>query len=283
MRKLGIITTLSFILFILLVSVSPVVAGTAEVRPAEIAPGDAFVVKVAGPSIEAAPKAEMSGNSLDFTSCGTHCFEAIGALGLNTAPGRYPIEVKVGKAVMTVYVNVKPAVFPTVNLTLPEREVILNPEDLARAQKEEELLESIWKKETPRLWAGKFVLPLPTEISTAFGLRRVLNKERISIHKGIDMRGHEGERIEASNRGRVVLARNLFFGGNTVVIDHGMGIYSIYMHLSKFDVSPGEIVLKGQTVGLVGSTGRATGPHLHFSMKLHEISANPVSFTRLPL
>jgi hypothetical protein len=279
-NRVFIFQTTIFLFF--LAAVPNVFAVSAKVLPAKISPGDAFVIRVEG-ATTSVPEAELGGNSLDFTSCGKGCFETIDALGLDAHPGSHKIMVKAGQTDLKVNVTVKRTVFPTITLTLPEREVILGPKDLKRAKREERLMESIWQKETPRLWEGRFILPLPTEVSSPFGLRRVMNGERVSIHKGIDMKGREGQAIRACNNGRVVLARNLFFGGNTVVIDHGTGIYSIYMHLSKFDVRPGEMVSKGQTLGLVGSTGRATGPHLHFSMRVSGISANPVSFTRLPL
>lgn len=283
MKKYGIAIALISALLILVAAPSRVFAFRAEVLPPEIGPGEAFLIRVQDTGMTAAAEIALDRESPRFTSCGRGCFETIRAVGLDTPQGNYPIKVKVGKTVMKVHVMVRRAVFPTINLALPEKKVILSPEDLARARKEEELLESIWRKDSPRLWLGKFVLPLQTVISTRFGLKRILNKERVSIHKGIDMRGRAGQEIRASNRGKVVLVKNLFFGGNTVVLDHGMGIYSIYMHLSKFSVQPGVIVSKGQTVGLVGSTGRATGPHLHFSIKVLGISADPVSFTRLPL
>lgn len=273
---------LSLIFLLLFASAPTAFAVSVKVLPAEISPGDAFVIRVRGADVFA-PQATMGGSSLDFTGCGTGCFEAIDALGLDTRPGSYPVRVKTGKAVFKVDIRVKKTVFPTISLTLPEKEVVLGPKDLARARREEKLLDSIWKKETPRLWEGNFILPLPTEVSSPFGLRRVMDKVRISIHKGIDMKAREGEKISACNRGRVVLARNLFFGGNTVVIDHGTGIYTIYMHLSKFDVKPGEMVSKGQTVGLAGATGRATGPHLHLSVRVRDISTNPLSLVHLPL
>ena len=282
MKKNRIVVIQTSIFFFLLAAIHPVFALSAKLLPAKISPGDAFVIRVEG-ATTSVPEAVVGGKSVDFTSCGKGCFETIDVLGLDTHPGSHRIIVKVGRTNLKVDVTVKRTVFPTITLTLPEREVILGPKDLERAKREERLMESIWQKETPRLWRGKFILPLPTEVSSPFGLRRVMNRERVSIHKGIDMKGREGQEIRACNNGRVVLARNLFFGGNTVVIDHGTGIYSIYMHLSNFDVRPGEMVSKGQTVGQVGSTGRATGPHLHFSMRVSGISANPVSFTRLPL
>ena len=125
--------------------------------------------------------------------------------------------------------------------------------------------------------------PTGTPVSTEFGLNRIMNKKRNSVHTGTDFRGKTGAPVRSINSGTVVLAGDFFFGGNTVVVDHGMGLYSIYMHLSKFNVVKGDKVSKEQTVGLVGSTGRVTGPHLHMSVKLNGVSVNPESLFRLKL
>ena len=99
----------------------------------------------------------------------------------------------------------------------------------------------------------------------------------------MDFRGREGTPVKALNSGTVVFNKDLFYGGNTLIVDHGMGLYSVYMHLSKFTASKGEKVTKGQTVGLVGMSGRATGPHLHLSVKLQGVSVNPESLFKLEL
>ena len=129
-----------------------------------------------------------------------------------------------------------------------------------------------------------FTRPIPdTEISTEFGVKRIMNKKKTSVHRGMDFRGATGTPVKALNAGKVVLADDLFYGGNTLIIDHGMGLYSVYMHLSKINVAHGSRVGKGQLVGLVGSSGRATGPHLHLSVKLNGISVNPESLFKLKL
>ena len=173
--------------------------------------------------------------------------------------------------------------FQTIHLTLPEEKVSPGTEDLERIKKEADLLQSIWEVDSERLWEGDFVLPLENPLSTPFGTKRIINKETISIHRGWTCKGWEGEEIKASNRGRVVLTEELFFGGNTVVIDHGQGIFTVYMHLSDFNVSPGDLVEKNAVIGYVGSTGRSSGPHLHFGVKVAGINVNPVSLTRLKL
>ena len=99
----------------------------------------------------------------------------------------------------------------------------------------------------------------------------------------MDFRGKEGTPIQSLNAGTVVLNQDLFYGGNTLIVDHGMGLYSIYMHLSEFKTAKGDRVNKGQTVGLVGMSGRATGPHLHLSLKLNGVGVNPESLFNLEL
>ena len=158
-----------------------------------------------------------------------------------------------------------------------------SPENQDRAVKEDRLLKRIWSKNTSKKWNSRFVNPTDTEISTEFGVTRIMNKKKTSIHRGIDFRGKKGAQIKAINAGTVVLTDDLFFGGNTLVIDHGMGLYSIYMHLSKFNVATGDRVTGGEVIGLVGSSGRATGPHLHMSVKLQGLSVNPESLLRLKL
>jgi len=154
---------------------------------------------------------------------------------------------------------------------------------MMRAKREDKRLKSICQIVSERLWEGKFILPLENDISTVFGTKRIINQKMISIHRGVDLKGQEGEEVKASNSGRAVLAEELFFGGNTIILDHGQGIYTIYMHLSKFNVKPEDIILKGDIIGFVGSSGRSTGPHLHFGVKVMDINTNPVSLAKLNL
>jgi murein DD-endopeptidase MepM/ murein hydrolase activator NlpD len=126
-------------------------------------------------------------------------------------------------------------------------------------------------------------MPLDTAVSTAYGTRRIFNHKHESIHRGMDLRGTEGAPVHACNAGKVVMTDDLFFGGRTLVIDHGMGIFSLYMHLSGFASAPGDAVNKGDVIGYVGATGRSSGPHLHFGVKVRGISVNPASLMNLEL
>ena len=262
---------------------TPANAFRAEVLPHEIKPGDSFIVKVTSETTSHTPVAYISKKRLHFSSCGESCFIAIGAVTIKTKPGKYTINLKVGKEKRNLTLVVNPSHFPTLNLTLPDDKVFLSSENLKRVKKEEKILRSLFQKISEKLWDGSFILPLENDFSTAFGTKRILNQERISIHKGLDIRGKMGEKVKASNNGRVVLSEELFFGGKTVIIDHGQGIYTLYMHLSKFNVQPNNIITKGDIIGFVGASGRATGPHLHFGVKVFNINTNPISFVKLNL
>jgi hypothetical protein len=263
---------------------TPVNAFHAEVLPHKIKQGDAFIIKVTNvPPSTHPPIADLSEKRLYFSSCGDACFIALGAIEIKTKPGTYNMNIFVGEQKKTLTLTVDPTSFPTLNLTLPDEKVFLSPENLKRVKKEDKKLQSLFHMASEKLWDGRFILPVTNDFSTAFGTKRIMNKKRVSVHRGLDIRGKMGERVEASNHGRVVLAEELFFGGNTVIIDHGQGIYTIYMHLSEFKVQPETIISKGDTIGFVGASGRATGPHLHFGVKVYNISVNPVSLVELKL
>ncbi len=259
------------------------VAFQAEVLPPAINPGDAFIIRVEGANTSQPPVAVLNNKQFHFSSCGQGCFIAVGAVGIETEPGVLIIRLSVGDKKTNLDLAVKHAGFPEVNLTLSDKKVFLGPEDLKRAQRENVKLKSVWRMPSDKLWSGSFILPLENDISSVFGSKRIINKKKISIHRGIDIKGKEGEKVNASNRGRVVLAEELFFGGNTIILDHGNGIFTIYMHLSKFNVRLHDIVSKGGVIGFVGSTGRATGPNLHFGVKVLNISTNPLSLAELAL
>jgi len=253
----------------------------AGVFPAKIYPGDAFMVRVSGLKGATAPSALLNKRALSFSNCGRGCFVAVAAVDLNSGPRTYQVSLRAGKQKRVLRLRVLKGRFQTIHLTLPEEKVSPCVEDLERIKKEADLLQSIWEIDSERLWEGDFVLPLGNPLSTPFGTNRVINNETTSVHRGMDIRGTDGEEIHASNRGLVVLTEELFFGGNTVVVDHGRGIFTVYMHLSDFNVSPGDIIEKDAVIGYVGSTGRSSGPHLHFGAKVAGINTNPISLTRL--
>jgi len=256
-------------------------AAEVEVAPGRVNPGDAFMVRLTGAERE--PVGVHEGGWLNFASCGDGCFVAIGGVDLDVAAGSYEVRISEGGDIMDVALDVLHKEFPVTDITLQPEKVILSPEDEKRAEREERMLGALWAEATERLWQGKFMLPVDKGLSTAFGVKRIMNRVKTSVHKGLDMKGRQGEPVMASNRGRVALTEDLFYGGNTLVLDHGQGIYTVYMHLSKFEAATDDVVEKGDVIGAVGATGRSTGPHLHFSVKVGATSTNPVAFIRLPL
>ncbi len=254
-----------------------------EVVPRAINQGDAFAVKISEAHPSRLARGELGGRQLSFSSCGEGCFLALGSVSIDTQPADHIIKLTIGDREVNISLTVKQAAFPERHLTLPDEKVFLNPKDLKRAQAEAAKLKSLWPVITDKLWQGDFILPLENSISTAFGIKRIINKKKNSIHRGIDIRGKKGEEVRAANRARVILAEELFYGGNTIILDHGQGIYSLYMHLSAFNVAVDDIVAKGSVIGFVGSTGRSTGPHLHFGIKVLNVNTNPISLTELEL
>jgi len=176
-------------------------------------------------------------------------------------------------------VDVKAGDFVVRELHVPERYVEPNPQDLARAEKESARLEALFAESgEERLWSGPFRLPLRgVAASHNFGQRRILNGQPRSSHAGVDFPAGAGTPVRAAQGGRVALAEELFFSGGTVVIDHGLGLYSFYGHLSAILVKEGQRIEVGVPVGKVGATGRATGPHLHWSVRLHGARVNPLA------
>ena len=254
---------------------------TAE--PQSVGPGDPFLIRVEGLEGARHPDASFGGRKLMFFTCGDDCSMAVCAVDLMMKPGKYRIEVVAGKRKKRAIITVRRHVPEVMHITLPPDKVTLSPDDMVRVEREENLLKDLWLVQTEKKWDGSFLLPLQNEISTQFGIKRVINEKKVSFHRGIDIPGKQGEGVMASNNGTVVLAEELYFGGNTLVISHGKGIFTVYMHLDSFNANKGKEISKGDIIGFVGSTGRSTGPHLHFGVKVRDASVNPVTFMKLKL
>ena len=264
-------------------SVIPADAFQVRVEPNVVDPGDPFLIRTTGLNKEPHPSASFAGRLLSFVRCGEDCSVAIGAADVTLKPGRHKITVSSGKKKRYAYITVRHYAAPVIHITLPPDKATLSPEDEERVAREEHLLKTLWKEHAEKMWEGSFALPLQNGISTGFGVKRVINKDKISFHRGVDIRGGEGDEVRASNSGIIVLSEPLFFGGNTLVISHGIGVFTVYMHLDSFGKKTGEKAAKGDVIGFVGSTGRSTGPHLHFGVKVGDASVNPVAFTKLRL
>ncbi len=176
-------------------------------------------------------------------------------------------------------INVAARQFKTTRLEVAPKYVELGADNQARAARERLEINKIYARITPEaLWHEPFAAPIPgTTDGRNFGHRRVFNDQPRAPHSGADLTAASGTKIRAMNRGRVVLAKELFYSGNAVFIDHGLGIYSVYLHLSEIRARPGEIIGKGQVLGLAGATGRVTGPHLHWGVRAQGARVDPFS------
>jgi len=180
-------------------------------------------------------------------------------------------------------IDVQEGKFATESLKVAPNFVTPDPEQLARAEAERQRLRAIYATITPeRLWDGKFHYPL-AGVTTGgnFGKRRVLNGTPGSPHSGVDFPAPAGTPVLATQRGRVVLAEPLYFSGNTVVLDHGLGVYTLYAHFESIAVQAGDLVDTGAVLGKVGATGRVTGPHLHWGLTVNRARANPLQLIAL--
>jgi murein DD-endopeptidase MepM/ murein hydrolase activator NlpD len=180
-------------------------------------------------------------------------------------------------------IDVKEGKFATESLKVAPNFVEPNPEQLARAEVERQRLRAIFATITPeRLWDGSFHYPL-AGITTGgnFGKRRILNGQPGSPHSGVDFPASAGTAVYAAQRGRVVLAEPLYFSGNTVVLDHGLGLYTLYAHFESISVQPGDLVNTGALLGKVGATGRVTGPHLHWGATVNRARTDPLQLISL--
>jgi murein DD-endopeptidase MepM/ murein hydrolase activator NlpD len=257
-------------------------AFSVQVQPEEVNPGDIVVLKIdSGESASAA--AEFLNAPINFHKVNSGMLIAFVPVDIKTAPKQYSIRITRDNETYSAEINVVPYEFRTIHLTVSEEKVTLSPESQKRVDTEYALQKKIWDQKTSIAWSGHFSRPTETDTSTEYGVKRIFNKKRTSIHRGMDFRGKTGAPVKAVNAGTVVLSQDLFYGGNTLVVDHGMGLYSVYMHMSRFNAKKGDKVVKDQVVGFVGSSGRATGPHLHLSVKLNGLSVNPESLFGLEL
>jgi hypothetical protein len=217
--------------------------------------------------------------------------DALGFLGIDLAvkPGTYGLDIKVEKrdgSEETLHrdIAVLDRVFPTEKLWV-KQEYVTPPRAVAeRIRREAELVGLVFKLISPEwLGDGAFIAPHPADHWPNFGQRRLTNNTLKTVHGGVDVRVPFGDPIKAVNAGRVVLASSLYLSGNTVIIDHGLGVFSYYCHLSKLLVHRGDMVGKGDVIGKCGTTGRSTGPHLHWTMRIFDSRVDPYEMLLLPV
>jgi murein DD-endopeptidase MepM/ murein hydrolase activator NlpD len=279
-----------------LFSTTPTLAGTTSGRwtvtyqPTRIVNGAPVLFRVTTPK----PVHKLSGRwlgrdiSFSFDEKQEVWFGLAGS-SVETKPGLYPIELtsesEAGKAItFQRQIRVLRQRYPKVMLKVPGRYTAPSPEEQSQIAQDKELKSQVFQTVSPeREWKGDFAPPVEAPISDVFGVQRVFNGSVQSTHQGLDFRVTTGTPVAAVNSGKVLLARPLFFEGNCVVLDHGQGLLTLYLHLSEFSVKEGDTVEKGQQIGMSGGTGRATGPHLHLAVRWQGIYLNPAGLLSLHL
>jgi murein DD-endopeptidase MepM/ murein hydrolase activator NlpD len=260
-----------------LVSAAPQIAVTASSSTAR--PGDVIVLTI--DSTEPLRVRAFNRDVPTFAAGKTRVRALVG-VDLQIAPGPHRITIDAGKTQTTFPLRITPRKFPTRTLSVDPAFVNPPPDAVPRIERERQQLEHLWETWTPaKLWDGPFVPPVPQPANSAFGTRTILNGEPRSPHSGADFASPAGTPIKAPNSGRVVLADALYYTGNTVVIDHGLGLYSLFAHLTELAVHTDDMVKTGDVVGTVGSTGRVTGPHLHWSVRLTGARVDPTVLLRV--
>ena len=205
---------------------------------------------------------------------------------LDTKPGRKITAVRYleggAEEVYPFMVEVAPKEYPAEYLKVPEKMVSFGPKILKRVLADQAAIRKACAKVSREaFWTPPFLLPVDSEVKSPFGLRRFFNGKPRSPHSGVDMKAALGTPVRAANGGMVALVRDCYLSGNTVVIDHGMGLFTLYAHLSSVKVRQGELVEKGQVIGLAGKSGRATGPHLHWGVSYLGKRLDPISLVRV--
>jgi murein DD-endopeptidase MepM/ murein hydrolase activator NlpD len=246
----------------------------AQWEPAKLVNGSPVLFRVTAPLQLEDLRGNFLGQEFSFLpNQACHCWYGFAGVSLATKPGTYTLHVegkaKDGKdAAMSYTVAVGAAHYPTSTLKVAPGFVEPPKETLPRIEEDQAEKKKAFATTAPEtLWSGRFEPPADAEVSGVFGSARVFNGVKKSQQTGLDFRVTTGTPIVATNSGTVILARPLYFEGNCVMIDHGQGLLTMYLHLSEFKVKEGDAVKKGQTLGLSGGTGRATAPHLHFAVR----------------
>ncbi len=253
-------------------------------RERSLQPGEVVVFTLESPEAIRKVSGTAFGKTFAFfPGRNTKVWQGLVGIDLDTKPGTCTVHLQ-GVAANGIPFDrpyslpIQAKNFPTRRLTVEERYVTPPKEVEERIRLEGKRVEEIFGRVTPwKIWQGPFIAPVAGPPGSSFGRRSILNGKPRSPHAGTDFSADTGDPIKAPNAGKVVLAADLYFSGNTVIIDHGLGLYSLLAHLSEYSVREGAEVKNGDLVGRVGATGRATGPHLHWSVRLAGERVDPLS------
>lgn len=282
-RFRGLVVVLSVVL-----SVTPALAAVkVELLPADPAPGEVFRVVVSGAPTGDALWVEFGDREFPLWEVSGGGWEGMAAVDRDRGPGPSTLGLgysRNGERMLLVKTAVTIAAreYPEQQLRVSEGMVNLSPEDQERAARENRSIRKVLTRRTPkRLWEDPFAMPLAGPVTSAFGVRRVYNGTPKSYHSGLDIAAPRGTTVDSAAAGIVALVGEFFYTGNTVFVDHGLGLFTAYFHLDEVSVVRGQELAMGEQLGQVGSTGRSTGPHLHWGVYLCGRKADPLSLMRV--
>ena len=257
-------------------------------RARALHPGEVVVLEVRPSLTPLSVEATAFGRDVRFFEDESdEVWRGLVGIDLTAEPGEYDVEVRAvigaGAAVYTIYtLEVEPKEFPTRHLRVNPSYVDPPQAVIDRILREQDEVAAIFRAASPeRRWRGGFAAPVPGSPTSSFGRRSVYNGQPRSPHSGTDFRAGTGVPVTAPNAATVVLTGDLYFSGQVVILDHGWGLYSYFAHLSAVDVAAGDVVTRGQVVGKVGATGRVTGPHLHWTVRLNDARVDPLALMEL--
>jgi murein DD-endopeptidase MepM/ murein hydrolase activator NlpD len=269
---------------------------TVDARPAQLVNGGPVLFQVTPPVKIESLTGSWLGHQFTFSyDASTKTWFALAGINLDTTPAEYPIELTAvaaagktpsARLTFTRKFAVADGNYPKLpgKLSVEGKFTEPDPEQQKQIEEAKKVKQEYLTRVTPdREWSGQFAAPADAEISDVFGIQRVFNGKALSTHYGLDFRVRTGTPVTAMNDGTVLLARFLYYEGNFVVIDHGQGLLTLYLHLSELKVKEGDPVKRGQLVGLSGGTGRATGPHLDVRVRWQGIYLDPARLLQLPL
>jgi murein DD-endopeptidase MepM/ murein hydrolase activator NlpD len=259
-------------------------------QPVPLVNGAPVVFRVAPPVRLESLSGKWLGHDVSFSfDPQKRVWYGLAGVSLETAPGVYALQLTGtaanGKEVsFESKTTVRRAHYLSVAVTVAKQFTEPSPDQLQKINQDKVVKQDVFRSVDPiREWSGNFRPPVVARVSDVFGTRRTFNGKTRSTHQGLDYAVPGGTPVSALNSGKVLLANPLFFEGNCVVLDHGQGLLTLYLHLSEFKVKEGDRVERGQVIGLSGGTGRATGPHLHIAVRWQGVYLDPATLLKLSL